>query len=442
MHSVDAPSRPDFFAPIGHILFLAVFAYYWITLAPFVDLTGAAAVDPAAGDSSVLNQVITLALFGSLMIFFVFRSRGVPVFGPGWMLLLLVLWCTLTSITALHPDLAIKRTILITIVASNAGVMLVLPRSESDFGRLLAIVVLLVLGLSYYGVIFRPLQAIHQATEIREPMNAGLWRGLFPHKNTAAGAMVLSVFFGLFIASVRSRALGWTIVGLATFFLANTGGKTSMLVLPAILVLGYLVERFAWARLPLVLGGLAGFNLLTVGSVVFEPIRSLVSALGVDPTFTNRSDIWRFALDAIAERPLFGHGLNSFWQTENLVYGGGTIETWAAAAYNGHNGYLDAAVALGLPGLILTVVWAVLLPLRDLGRAQSLDNNPAMTRLFMRIWLYVVLLASVESVFYAGGGAVWFCLLLALFGLRLQGSARLIPSARSHAALPPLPSHA
>ncbi|HUH76416.1 MAG TPA: O-antigen ligase [Devosia sp.] len=421
--------RGDFVGHVGVALFLAVFGYYWITITPFVDLTGAGAVDPAAGNSNALNQFVALALFGCMGLFYLARGRGIPLFGPGWLLGLIIAWCLVTSVLAGHPDLAIKRTILVVIVAFNAALVLLLPRSETEFARLLAIIVLSVLALCYLGVMFRPTLSIHQASEIREPMNAGLWRGIFPHKNSAAGAMVLAVFFGLFIAAMRSRLLGLGIVVLAVFFLSNTGGKTSMLVLPAVLVLAWMLERFAWMRLPLVVGGLIGFNLLAVGSAVFEPIRELVTALGVDATFTNRSDIWRFAFSAIAERPIIGHGFQSFWQTEELVYGGGTIETWAAAAYNGHNAYLDTLISLGIPGLILTIIWIVLMPIRDIGRAQRADNNPLMTRLFIRIWLYALVSSCVESVFYGGGGELWFSLLLAMCGLRLQGQATLVSAA-------------
>ncbi|MCS6758372.1 MAG: polysaccharide deacetylase family protein [Candidatus Devosia euplotis] len=159
---------------------------------------------------------------------------------------------------------------------------------------------------------------------------------------------------------------------------------------------------------------------------MFEPLRNLVSALGVDPTFTNRSDIWRFAFSAIVERPFTGYGLQSFWQTDALVYSGGAVETWAVAAYNEHNGYLDALISLGILGLIITVAWAVLIPIGHIAQAQRADTNPALTQLFIRIWLYIIITACVESVFCEGGGALWFCLLFALFGLRLQGAARLV----------------
>lgn len=434
--------RRDGLGTLGHGLFIAIFAFYWITISPFVDLTGAASVDPVAGNSNRLNQLVTFGLFGSLVLFYFVQRRGVPVLQPKLLIGIILFWILLTSATALYPDLAFKRAILIGIVVTNAAIVLVLPRTEADFARLAGYVIMLALLMSYYGIAFRPSLAIHQASEIREPMNAGLWRGIFPHKNSAAAAMVISVFFGLFIARVWSRAFGWTIIILAVYFLAHTGGKTSTLVLPAILVLGALVERFAFLRLPVILGGLASFNLVAVGAAVSEPLREFVMGLGVDPTFTNRSDIWRYAFSAIAERPIFGHGLQSFWQTESQVYGGGTLETWAAAAYNGHNGYIDTLLELGIPGLLLTIVWLVLLPIRDLGRAQARQNNPAMTRLFLRIWLYALLISCLESLLYQGGDPLWFCLLFSVFGLRLQGSARLVPAEPRAAAIAMVPRHA
>lgn len=418
------------------LLLLSILAFYWISITPFVDLTGNAAVDPSAGSSNFLNQLIALALFGSALLFLFARGRGISVLGPIWLLGLILAWCVLTSLVADHPDLAIKRTILIVIIAVNAAVSLLLPRSEEEYARLLGWGVLVVLALCYYGVYFLPTLSIHQASELREPMNAGLWRGIFPHKNSAAAAMVLCVFIGLFIASVRSRIVGFAIVALAAFFLSNTGGKTSILVLPAILVLAWVIEHFPWSRVPIVVGGLIAFNVVAVGSALSEPLHNLVESLGVDPTFTDRTDIWRFAFTAIAERPLTGYGLQSFWQTDGLVYGGNTIETWAAGAYNGHNGYIDALITMGIPGLILTVLWAVIMPLRDIGLAQKAGNDPRMTRLFIRIWLYVVFLGCIESVFHGGGGATWFCLLFALFGLRLQGSAHLVRAGQPQSAAP------
>ena len=60
-------------------------------------------------------------------------------------------------------------------------------------------------------------------------------------------------------------------------------------------------------------------GILTIGTVEFDSIRALVGGLLSDPTFTGRDEIWRFALDHIAERPVVGFGFQAFWGTSELV---------------------------------------------------------------------------------------------------------------------------
>jgi O-antigen ligase len=281
------------------------------------------------------------------------------------------------------------------------------------------------LAVAYYGIVFKPLLAIHQASELREPMNAGLWRGHFPHKNSAAAAMVIAAFIGLYVMNVWSRFAGIVIVALSFVFLVNTGGKTSTAMLPAILLLALIFEKARFLRLPIAVGGVGLFNLFAVGSAVFSPLGEFISGLGIDATFTNRADIWRFAFGALAEQPLTGYGFKAFWQTEELVYSGGSVETWAVAAANGHNSYLDIALMTGFPGLALTLIWILFLPLRKIARIAPEREHSHLTRLFVRIWLYTIFNAGLESLFFEGGSLLWFTFMVALYGLSLQSSAEL-----------------
>jgi O-antigen ligase len=184
--------------------------------------------------------------------------------------------------------------------------------------------------------------------------------------------------------------------------------------------------------------GLAAFNTLTIGCSISPAMRAFVASLGIDPTFTNRIDIWRVGAAAVADKPLTGYGFQLFWQTDEMVFSKGGGESWAVAAFNGHNAYLDAAITTGIPGLILTLVLLVWLPLRDVARAEAQDNDPALTRLFTRIWLYGVFSACVESLYFQSGSLIWFVFIVSVFGLRLQASAREIwnPSTESHHAEP------
>ncbi len=115
----------------------------------------------------------------------------------------------------------------------------------------------------------------------------------------------------------------------------------------------------------MLLGPLALLLVATVGSVLAPAIGAVIAGLASDPTYTGRTEIWAFALDNIAKRPVTGFGYGAFW--ESVFYGGGgDATTWVNRATDSHNGYLNTALETGLPALALTVWWLVLVPLRDL----------------------------------------------------------------------------
>lgn len=422
----------DTLAPVGAILFLALLLFLFVTVKPYVDLTGEAILDPSAGNSNRLNQIITLLLFAGMLIYGLTHPMRSIIFQPHALMLCILVWFLTVSLGSPHAWASMKAVILSAITVVLAAVFLLLPSSESQFSKLLGVGALVMLGFAYYGVIFLPQLSIHQASELREPMNAGFWRGHLPHKNSAAGLMVITVFIGLYVASTWSKATGFLIVALSTFFLLHTGGKSASAMLPAVLVIGWLFERFRWTRLPIAIGGVAAFNMLAVGSAVIPPFREFVNDLGIDATFTNRDDIWRLAFSAISERPILGYGFNGFWQTPELVYSGGSIESWAVQAYNGHNAYLDMALTTGMPGLLLTLALVLIMPLRHLGGIEEKGPQSDITRLFLRIWLYTLYNSVLESIFFANGSPLWFMFLVALYVFRLR-SQRLIISARAPA---------
>lgn len=408
------------------VLFVAMLLFYLISMNPFVDLTGAAALDPAADKTNLLNQLVFLALTAGIWIFGARAPLRETIARPRLLLAILLLWFLLVSALSPYPTVALKRVVLAFLTCVNAGIFLLLPRSEEQFVKLLAFSFLAMLAVAYFGVTFLPRLAIHQAAELREPINAGLWRGQFPHKNAAAATMVLASFVGLYVYGRGLRVAGAAIIVLAVVFLAHTGGKTATAALPGILIVAWAFERWRALRVPIAIGGVAAFNILAVGSSVADPIRQIVLALGVDPTFTNRSDIWRLALSAIADRPVTGYGFQMFWQTDALVYSRGAGASWAVEAYNGHNAYLDLALTTGVPGLLLAVTWLLILPLRDIAGAKDSGNDPALTRLFIRIWLYGVFTSCVESILFQSGSPMWFAMVFSVFGLRLQARAAVI----------------
>lgn len=414
------------------LLFMATLLFYLVTLTPFIDLTAAATGDAATGRSNTLNQIVYLGLTAALWLAILRSGARHLVARPRGILLVMLVWFALISAISTQPDLALKRVFLAMLTIVNGSILLLLPRSERQFAGMLTLCCLGAVALAYLGVALMPHLAIHQPDEIREPMNAGFWRGHFAHKNVAAAAMVIISFVGLYLFGTGRRIVGGIMLLLAAAFLARTGGKSAIAALPGILAIAWAFERWRPLRVPMVVFGIAAFNIVTIGCAMSPAMRGLIAGLGIDPTFTNRIDIWRIGATAALDRPLTGHGFQLFWQTDAMVHKGGAAAGWAYAAFNGHNAYLDMAITTGLPGLLLTLVLIVWLPLRAIDRAEATTNDPALTRLFVRIWLYGILAACVESLFFQSGSLIWFTLVVAIFGLHLQASAHEIREPANH----------
>lgn len=168
-------------------------------------------------------------------------------------------------------------------------------------------------------MIFLRSRSIHQPYDLDETALAGDWRGIFNHKNAAAPAMIILVMIGLYLRNSWSTVGGIVITLLAGFFLWKTNGKTAAMLLPVTVALVWVMERHA-GRTLLMIGGLLAFlNILAVGSTYFPSIRHVVDSLGIDSTFTGRTDIWRLSFDTFAQSPIFGQGFQAFWTSDRLL---------------------------------------------------------------------------------------------------------------------------
>ncbi|WP_320198756.1 O-antigen ligase family protein [Agrobacterium sp. rho-13.3] len=412
---------------IRTLIFMGLFLFFWVTTNPFVDLVSVeASGSDATGGSNLINQLTFLALTLITIYAAITHPLRSQICQPQWLVVALFAWFLISSGLSSYPTDAIKRTILAILTCINAGMFLLLPRSEQQFARLLLYGTAITLGLAYFGVIFLPTLSIHQPTELIEPMNAGFWRGQYSHKNLAAAVMLVAAFFGLYLRSVGWKKSGVAIVILSVFFLIQTGGKSSTAMLPLILTLQWIFEKFRWSRWPIAVGGIAAFNLLALGAALSEGVRSVISSLGVDPTFTNRTDIWKIALDAIMKSPIIGYGFQGFWQTTDITQSSAGLETWAVKAFNGHNAYVDALLTTGIPGFVLTIALVVFVPLRAVGRLGPASNSPALSRLFMRVWLYVIYAGCLEVIFFQSGSPICFFMLVSIFGLEMQSRMNLV----------------
>ncbi len=405
--------------------FIGALLLAWISLRPFIDLGNQQLKDLATG-----NETLTYLAFGGMAVLTVVLAvrdniRGlVTLLTPGF--ILFGAWIAATVVLSLDPSTSIRRFALTTCVITVAAALLLLPKTQNELMRWFSIAALALLAVCYLGLLLAPNLSVHLATDAQEPALAGNWRGSFGHKNVAAAMMAMLLFLGFYVVRSGAWLSGAVIIGLAALFLLCSAGKSSLSLSLVVLVLTSLttVVRAFWLRAVMLLAPLMLLNMFSVGTVMNEDLAQIAKMLPLDSSFTGRTDIWTFALQALQLRLPTGYGFAAFWGSgavRNLPEG----MEWAETASHSHNGYLDTALAMGLPGLALLIAVLVIAPLRNFQAADRGGNSGPLAMAFLRIWLFGLYLSSLESFFLDRADPLWFTFLLAVFGLHYLARFRV-----------------
>jgi O-antigen ligase len=168
----------------------------------------------------------------------------------------------------------------------------------------------------------------------------------------------------------------------------------------AVLACAWLARRGPVAA-PVVTAAALGAAIIIAAALLAAP-DALAALVGRDLTFTGRTEIWRYSLDALAERPFLGHGLEAFWaDPDGPAYGVRRAIGWDAPS--AHNGWIDLALTLGALGVALFALnFAATLAraLPALSQAGPKRFAPAMLAAF-----FVFTLS--ESVILTSGALAW-----------------------------------
>lgn len=338
---------------------------------------------------------------------------------PSWLLMLVFFLLSVTR--AIDPASAMRAASFTLIGIMTMATVLALPRSADGFATVLSFTAIVVIGLSYIGLVVFPDAAMHTVNS-SEPDQAGLWRGVFTHKNIAGPIMACFSFAGLYLFRRGQRLTGAAIFLAAMVFILNTGSKTTAGVVPlSILIVmlpGMIGMRLA---MPLLFGlAIAVTAVGTLGIVFLPPVSHLAEIYFPDLTYTGRTTIWEFAGEMLAQRPWTGYGYDSFWGSPMLLNQDQPFDrAWDVRnIVHGHNGYLDIAVLMGIPALCVAVYTFVFAPMRDYMRIPLVKENIWLGDFFMMVVLFTALNAFLESFFFRRADPVWMLFVLATFGLR------------------------
>jgi O-antigen ligase len=337
-------------------------------------------------------QFSSLRQIGYIVIFFLALYGAKP--GQNWrkiwniplLLTIALAWCWMSVVWSLAPAVTLRRAFLTTIVIWSAFLCVEQLGYRKSL-HAIRIILCLTLFANYLAVFLDPGFGTHTVEDQADPGLIGDWRGIMMQKNAAGPMCVFLILTFLFDAKSIYWWLRLLVIGLSVTFLIETGSKTSMQILVVSLIAGLLFARFKPKYRAFLVPTLMIFTVLaTLFSEIYWD--QITQPFGTRTGFTGRVLIWRPLTQYAEDNLFFGSGFGAFWNLGNgqaspiVHYATG----WVTKIAHGHDGYLDLLVTVGLPGLILVIFSALIIPLIRILASASI--NPASGALLISIIIF------------------------------------------------------
>ncbi len=317
------------------------------------------AQDPVPYNNPVAGQIIgnltrLFLLFGLVM--FV-RVRSVQLLLKEHLLSALFAWCVLSVMWSVYPKgsaVSIYRLIPFVLVGFWAI-------SEGRATTIVEKMHLLCRAILYVNiasmVLFPPfafMQGIHE----------GAMRGVFQTKNVLG--LNLALCLCLFVPALLQRRTSLRIFDIVATLVLLILARSVTSVMCAAVVFGITAGSLAIRGLTPRRHMRIAFTLVLVVmlpalfAILLPLVENLLGFFGRDLTFTGRSTIWSFAIQAIHDKPWLGHGFRAFWQDpQSTIVGRGVI-----FFAHSHSGYIDAWLDGGIFEFVLLIAVFVSLAYR------------------------------------------------------------------------------
>lgn len=416
---------PAALAESGFVAFLLL---VFVGVAPFTTQDGRPAADLAAsGAGDALRQISYLLTF-AIIAGAGFKLRGTaalravpPVFA------VLLLWCIASAAWSLDPGVTLRRAVLLCVVSASVLVSVETIGAARCF-KLLFYVLAAVVAIDWISIALVP-QAKHLPDDF-ETSVVGDWRGVHGHKNVAGAFYANAAMIFLFFGAVTRRRSAFVLALASLGFLVGTQSKSSLALLPIAIAAGVVFRAAGRNRLNRQIAAVAGALLATIVLAAASAWWATIATDLRNPElFTGRTAIWQAEWAYIRDHPLLGSGFGSFAYTGKTSPIYQYIDTaWAGAVANGHQGYLELLLTVGLPGFLLAGVCLALEPLARLARPSRLPSD--VKALLFAMFVFFFAHNFMESDFLKTDGAEWVTFLLVLAMLRSSRLAATPDSAQ------------
>lgn len=328
------------------------------------------AVDSAG--SSILNQAFWLLfLVACAPVVWLRQKLFMKVMRLNYFLLGLFAFCVVSLMWSHAPDIGFRRIARLLIVSVCIVAVVVMLPSKRAFLRVVLAATGFILLLDLGAYIARFPFAFSEFGFIGFHVNKNL---------TGNFAMIASILWIFSVVSAKtwmqlSRGLFFS--ALAVFILVISDSKTSLVVVPIAIPVAVILElaiRSGQVSLFYSLGWLGVSIVVGVLGVILYGLENFLQLTYGDPTLTGRTPIWAFMMQMMEGKELLGYGYLMFWDAGQYAPQLRASEDLILYINQGHNGYLDIYVTLGIFGVAAMVV-LMFLPFVTLFRVARYHSN-------------------------------------------------------------------
>jgi O-antigen ligase len=370
----------------------------------------------ALDDSNPARFGLLLVLYATAALLLV-RHHGQDILamvGQNKLLLLLLGYAVVSCLWAIEPSASLRRSGALALTTVFCF-YLALRFPPAEIVKLVAWAIALVMLGSLVVVVAMPDIGVY-ATEGK----MGRWRGITGINITFGRVMAIGIMAVWALRRTPWKLQPYDAVLLLLLVLCNVQAQAITAVIA--LAAGFLGMVLIWSPrntllpvgLRLVLSLLFA---VPAAALLATNLSDVLALLGRDPTLTNRIYIWQSAYELGLERPVWGAGFRSFWIMDyastafyNMFGSAGTV------IGNGHNGYLDVWLELGLVGLGLVFVVLLQALLRLLAYARR--HADPFREFFGGLLIFILVYSLAEKVLLEHSEIVWMLFTTGLIAAR------------------------
>ncbi len=382
-------------------------------------------VDPDLSGSPIDAALLTTLIVLGVGVLISRGERTKRILARNKWFIVLFAYMLLSIVWSNFPSITIRRSIR----SIGAFVMVLMVLTENNplgaIRALLRRLYLVHIPLSIAAIkYFRNIGVAYTWNGVEE-----MWIGLAVHKNNLGQVAMCSGLFSTWQVlqrwSKKKLTLDLLLLVLTLWVLRgskNSHSSTAILGFIAgtalLFSLQFLKKRIARAKRIVLIGILVAVILtpfLYVSFAAFDttPLALVLQATGRDMTFTGRTGLWKDVLNNAEKSPIVGVGFGAFW-VGHIGYQMYPLENWSRVTpewrpNEGHNGYLDVDIDLGVVGVVLVLI---VVGAAFAGALNDLESNFELGRLRLALLLSVVMNNFSESSFLKGTHSLWFIFLL------------------------------